>query len=299
MRTRRSGHEHGAQRREIVAQVTAVAQVHGVAFQPLDRGGHLHAADGRLNHLLHVVDDEPLAGDGVAVDPDVDVVAPHDPFGVCAEGARHFARDPFHFLPEAIENPEVGASDLDADRCLDAGREHVDAGLDGHRPGVGQARNLDCLLQLRPQPVRRHSRPPFILRFQQDSRLDHGQRGGIGRGLGPPHLAEHVLHLGERLDRPVRLLQQLARGGDRYPGHRRRHVEQVAFPERRHELGTEPREGHERRRHHERRQPEDRQWEAQRGGAGRGCRRRPGPGASAAGARGRCARGRGSRRAPG
>jgi len=42
-------------------------------------------------------------------------------------------REPLHF-------GKIGAQDLDADRHADAGREHVDAGLDRHGPGIGNAR---------------------------------------------------------------------------------------------------------------------------------------------------------------
>ena len=47
------------------------------------------------------------------------------------------------------------------------------------------------------------------------------------------------MHLGKALDDAVGLLQQLARLGDGDPRQRRRHVEQVAFVERRHELRAE------------------------------------------------------------
>ncbi len=38
---------------------------------------------------------------------------------------------------------QVGPGDLDADGRFDAGGEHVDAGLDRHGPGIGEAGKLN------------------------------------------------------------------------------------------------------------------------------------------------------------
>ena len=63
---------------------------------------------------------------------------------------------------------------------------------------------------------------------------------GIGRGRRAAGLAEHALDLGEGLDDLVLDLQQLGRLGDREARQRRRHVDQRALVQARHELGAEP-----------------------------------------------------------
>src|SRR5262245_51966728 len=97
----------------------------------------------------------------------------------------------------------VGAVDLDADWSPDASRQHVDAGLDWHRPGVARARQLERLIHLlnellgreaiaRDPPQRRSEppwrpigipgldEPPLIVRLQDDDRFYHRERCGIG-----------------------------------------------------------------------------------------------------------------------
>src|SRR5262245_62760749 len=51
---------------------------------------------------------------------------------------------------------EIGTKNLHADGCADAGREHVDARLDGHRPGTLHAGRRGELLQLGDDLLLRH-----------------------------------------------------------------------------------------------------------------------------------------------
>ena len=101
----------------------------------------------------------------------------------------------------------------------------------------------------------RHS----ILRLELDRRLDHLHRRRIGRGLGAAHLAEHARDFRDGLDHPVGLLQELAGLAGGQPGQRRRHVQEVAFVERRHEFAAQahhrPRGRRERQRRHRERRP--------------------------------------------
>ena len=87
----------------------------------------------------------------------------------------------------------------------------------------------------------RHAGAPLFLRFEQDGGLEHVEAGRVGRGLGPARFAEYALDFRKRPDDPISLLEQLLRLRDRNAGHGGRHVEQVAFPQGRHELGTEAR----------------------------------------------------------
>jgi hypothetical protein len=74
------------------------------------------------------------------------------------------------------------------------------------------------------------------------SSISSGAR--VGGGVGPPGLAEHALDLGTVLIRRIGLLQQLAGLGHGKARQRRRHVQQVAFVERRHELAAEAQHRH-------------------------------------------------------
>ena len=94
----------------------------------------------------------------------------------------------------------------------------------------------------RPSGVPRLDPAPFGRRLERDHRLEHREGSGIGARVGAPRLAEHVIDLGELLDRPVAHLQELLRLGDRDSGHGGRHVEERPLVERRHELRSEVRE---------------------------------------------------------
>ena len=232
-------HEHRAQGRQVVAQLPAVAKVHRVARQAFDRGRQVGAANGGLNDVLDVANGQAVAGNRFAVDVEVQVAAPHHPLGIDAGGSGQRPYDRFDFLAEPLKLRQVRAPDLDADGCADAGGEHVDAGLDWHRPSVGEPRHLDGGVHLLGQPLRRHPRPPFALGLELDRGFDHRQGCGIGRGVRAAELAEDVLDFGKGAQDPIRLLHDLGGLGDGDAGQRGRHVEQVAFPEPGHELGTE------------------------------------------------------------
>ena len=151
---------------------------------------------------------------------------------------------------DALQFGQIRPGDLDADGRLDAGGEHVDARLDRHGPGVVQAGDLHGGVHRVGQFVRRAAamrddfavvvldvhRRPFLLRLEHDGGFDHVQRRGIGGGFGAADFAEDVLHFGKRFDDLVGDLEDFARLGGRDAGKGRRHVEQIAFVERRHEF---------------------------------------------------------------
>jgi hypothetical protein len=53
--------------------------------------------------------------------------------------------------------------------------------------------------------------PPLGVRLQNDYRLQHRERSGIGSRVGSPRLAQNAVHFGELLDDPVARNQQLLR----------------------------------------------------------------------------------------
>jgi hypothetical protein len=62
--------------------------------------------------------------------------------------------------------------------------------LDRHRPGIGDAGELQRLVHFGDQLVGRHARPPFGLRLEVDDRLEHLGGRRVGGGVGAAGLAE-------------------------------------------------------------------------------------------------------------
>ena len=247
------GDDDLAQRAEVLAEIAAVAQVDAVALQALNGRGQRHAAQGDFQHVLDVGNVEAVAGDGIAVDVELDVVAAHGALGKSAQRARHGLHHRLDLRRHALQLRQVGAGDLDAHRRLDAGRQHVNAGLDGHRPGVVEAGELDGGVHRVAQLVGRAAamgddlagrvfdvhRRPFLFGLEHDGGFDHVHGRGVGGGLGPADFAEDVVHFREGLDDLVGLLEDGPRLGDTEAREGGGHVEQVAFVERRHELRAE------------------------------------------------------------
>ena len=128
---------------EITAEIAVIADVDRIALEALNGLGDRHAAHRGLNDLLDIADVDAVAGRLQAVDLDIEIVAADHPLGDGREGPRHGPHHGLDLLADAAQSRQIVAHDLDADRGLDAGREHIDAGLDRHGPGVGQTRKLD------------------------------------------------------------------------------------------------------------------------------------------------------------
>ena len=138
----RQRQEHAPQRRQIVAVVAGVADVDAVALAPLDGRALLVAADRRHHHRVGGVDGETIPGELIALQHEVEEVAARHALGVGAAGPRHLLKRRLRRERDVLDLLQLGARDLDADRGANAGREHVEASLDGHGPGVGDAREL-------------------------------------------------------------------------------------------------------------------------------------------------------------
>ncbi len=251
--TARSRHDDLAQGFQILAEIAIIAQVDGVAFEPLNGGGQRHAAKGDFEYLLHVAQREPVAGDRVAVDVELDVITPHHALRKHAGGAGHLPDNGLDLFGDTLKLGEIGTGDLNSHRRLNAGGKHVDARFYRHRPGIVHAGNLNCGVHRGDQLVRRAppmgddlSRAvldvhfgPLIFGLEHNGSFDHVERRWIGGALGAADLAKNVMHFGKGLDDFVRHLDNLARFGGRYSWEKRRHIEEVAFVERRHKLGAE------------------------------------------------------------
>ena len=105
-------HDDLAQGFEVLAEVAVVAEVDSVALQALDRRGERHAAQGDFQDILHLADRKAVAGDVVAVDVELDVVAAHDALGVGAGGAGDLPHDRLDLRGDALQLREVGPATL-------------------------------------------------------------------------------------------------------------------------------------------------------------------------------------------
>jgi len=153
---------------------------------------------------------------------------------------------------------QIVAVHLDADRAFDAGRQHVEPVADRRHPHIGDAGKADGLVQLGDQFVHSHARPPLFPWFQTDGGFQHGQRRRVGGAVGAACLAEHAVHFRHGSDQPVGLLQQSGGLARRNAGQGGRHIQKVAFVQRRHEFAAEAGE-------REQRQHQQRQRNRQRG----------------------------------
>ena len=230
-----------------VAHLARIAHVDGEALQALHGLTDVVAADRRGDDAVDVGDVQPVARRGVAVDIDVDVASAAQTLGERGAHARHLLHDALDLGGDTIDLAQIRTRDLHTHRAFDAGREHIDAVADGRHPYVREPGHFHDAIELIDEFFRGHSRPPLLPRLQLDRGLEHLERRRVGRRLRAPGLAEHARDFGHGLDKPVGLLQQLGRLARRKTGQRRRHVKQIAFVERRHELAPEPVHGPERR----------------------------------------------------
>ena len=176
----------------------------------------------------------------MAIRPDVDIAPARDTLGVGGDRAGHTGNNLLDLPADLLDDFQVRAGHLDADRGLDTSRQHIDTCLDRHDPGVRHAGKFHRGVELLDEFLCRHAFTPLVSRLELDERLDHRQRRGIGCRIGATDFSEHLLHFGDRPDETICLLQQFLCLANREPRKRGRHVHQVTLVEFRHELGTQP-----------------------------------------------------------
>src|SRR5438874_1278293 len=82
------------------------------------------ASDRQCNHLLYIGKAQAEASRLRTIDPNFDVPAAAHTFGVSGSGAGDLLDRSLDLLADRVDHLQIGARDLDADRALDAGREH-------------------------------------------------------------------------------------------------------------------------------------------------------------------------------
>ena len=189
--------------------------------------------------VLDVADADAVACGGRPVDLDVQVLAAGHLLRIDVAGARHLSDDLGDLPRQALEHPEIGAEQLDADLRADAGRQHVDAVDDRHRPDGRDSRELDRAAHLGAQRVQRQPRAPLRARLQPHDRLGHVQRRRVGGRLGAGDLGNDIGHLRHPEERGVLRLRDPGVLVERDARIRDRHEHQVALVQGRHELAAD------------------------------------------------------------
>src|SRR3546814_291606 len=166
----------------------------------LDCLADLLAADHTRDDLLHIGDVEPVPSRRRTVDVHIDIAPARQPLGECRTDARYAFRDCFDIMGDAVKLAEIGTGDLDPNRALDAGCEHVDAVADRWHPDIGEARHLHHPIELFDELVGGHLWPPMVARLEPDRRLEHFEGRRVGRGFGAAGLAEYAVDFGHGLE---------------------------------------------------------------------------------------------------
>ena len=152
---------------DIVAQFPAIPDVHGIPLSAFDRDCGVHAADRRLDHVLHVHDGQAVTGNLIAVYDEVQKVARIRPLRITPSWFRELPQHLFHLQPDSLDFVEPGSEDLDAQGRPDTGGEHVDPADDRHRPGVRHPGHGKGVVHLVTQVLHFFELgPPFALRLQ-------------------------------------------------------------------------------------------------------------------------------------
>ena len=128
------------------------------ALAALHRGRQHLAAQRHRNHFQQIAHRQPVTGELYAVGLDIEVVTAGGALRVGAGGSGHGFYDRLDLPGELLHFAQVLAEYLDADRCTDAGGEHVDPVLDRHGPGIADPRYLQGLVQFGNQFVDGHAR---------------------------------------------------------------------------------------------------------------------------------------------
>ena len=99
--------------------------------------------------VLHRTDREPVSSRILAIDVEVEVIAPYRAIAKCRCGFRDASSSPARCSREMLlQDSEVRSRDFDTNRRFYPCGKHVDARFNRHRPGVGQSGELNGPIHL-------------------------------------------------------------------------------------------------------------------------------------------------------
>lgn len=248
---------------EALAQLPRIAHADGIAFPTFHGVGKILTPNGNLDDVLHIADVDAVAGEHFPIGFELDVGPADNPVGNDVRGAGHFAQNLLHLQADLFDLLGIRAKDLDTHHGPEAGLQHDDPRLDWLQPGRKHSRNRGFFLEFRKKlclgnaPIFRPERiapaqpadaavpafhahlAPLAFRSEGNDRFDHAGGGRVESGFGAPDLADHVLDFRYRADGPVLFGDDLLTLRQRRGRQQRRHVQERAFVERRHELSAD------------------------------------------------------------
>jgi len=102
----------------------------------------------KIYDILHVGHHQAVARQSLTVGDDFEIEATNDPLSVSARRARNRFENGFDLAGNLFHGRKILTNHLDAHGRANAGRQHVNARLDRHRPGIGDAREQQRLVHL-------------------------------------------------------------------------------------------------------------------------------------------------------
>jgi hypothetical protein len=171
-----------------------------------------------------------------AIDGDIQVIASDRPLRECRRRAGNAAHDFFQVFTDALKRVEVRAGILMPTGVFMPVESISIRVLIGMVQALVKPGKFDRSVEFIDELFWRHAFSPFFLRFEQNGCFEHIQAGGIGGGFRPARLAENAFHFRKRFYYFVGLLQYFLGFGYGNSRQGRGHIEQIAFPERRHEF---------------------------------------------------------------
>ena len=85
------GTEHSLQGIEIIAKIASITNTDRVTLAAFDRRRDRLSTDGGLDHVVDIVNPQPVPSSGFAIDSEIQKISARRPFGECAAGVRKVA----------------------------------------------------------------------------------------------------------------------------------------------------------------------------------------------------------------
>ena len=155
-----------------------------------------------------------MARDRVTVDLNVREISLRDALRVDAACAGQRLQRALELLAEPLNFVQVRSENLDADRRLDAGQQHIEPIADRLRPDIRESWKLQLGVHISLKFFERHARTPLLARLQRDGGVHHAHRRVIGGRRASTDRPEHRFHFGKRPQNLVLHLQQPRGFGD-------------------------------------------------------------------------------------
>jgi hypothetical protein len=140
----------------IIAQLTGIAQIDGIALSPLHGPGDVFAPNCRFNDVLHISHREAVARRLCPPHLKVEIITARCPVVVRAARAAQWAQHGLDPQAGLLDGLQIRAKDLDAQHAAYACGQHLGARLDGHPEDIGHAGESERSVHLLEQFIPGH-----------------------------------------------------------------------------------------------------------------------------------------------